>query len=224
MWETDAQALAAAIGRDFPSDGTANVWWIGDQAPALRIIDCVLSLRRKYESVVIPRVKGFLESFPEIRSCADLAGLITEHSTPHEFARDALRLDSAGLGKRVQLVTQYLIESQVRFAGDTEVMRLHAWATWTRPGDHLAVGVHGFGLAGFQYLRMLFGADTAKPDVHIMRYVSGVLGRKVSDIHTLYILERAGEITCRSIRQLDNLIWQRGRTARKAKPVRPCVP
>ena len=29
------------------------------------------------------------------------------------------------------------------------------------------VGVRGFGLAGFQYMRMLFGAQTAKPDIHI---------------------------------------------------------
>lgn len=50
--------------------------------------------------------------------------------------------------------------------------RLRRLARWAPPCDYLVVGVAGFGLAGFQYLRRLFGAETTKPGVHVMRYVA----------------------------------------------------
>jgi hypothetical protein len=64
-------------------------------------------------------------------------------------------------------VIRYLLDVQADFKEQDEEARLHAWAEWARPGDYLALNVPGFGLAGFQYLRMLFNAQTAKPDVHI---------------------------------------------------------
>jgi hypothetical protein len=69
-------------------------------------------------------------------------------------------------------------------------------AAWAGPGDYLSVAARGFGLAGFQYLRMLFGAQTTKPDIHIIRFVSTIIGRKVTDVQALYLLERTAK-TCR---------------------------
>ena len=87
------------------------------------------------------------------------------------------------------------------------------WAEWTRPGDYLAVGVKGFGLAGFQYLRMLFGAQTTKPDIHIMRFVAEHIGRPVTDIQALYLLEKAARLAGLPLRELDAAIWEsRART------------
>jgi hypothetical protein len=48
-----------------------------------------------------------------------------------------------------------------------------------RPGDSYFLGIKGFKLSGFQYLRMLFGAQTTKPDVHIVKFISEIVGRKV---------------------------------------------
>jgi len=222
MLEANALTLAHAITRDFPTD-SADDWWIASQHPSARVIDCVLSLRKDYKKVVLPRVKSFLASYPTTISCQDLATLITSFPSTQEFTSRALRLNAPALGDRLMSVTQYLIKSQQRFDYAAEEARLRAWATSASPRDFRKLNAKGFALAGFQYLRMLFGADTAKPDVHIIRYVADVLGHKVSDIDTLFILERAGEIAGRSIRRLDNVIWQRGANGSDTRDsCRPC--
>lgn len=209
MWEHDAEHLAEAMARDLV-DRPEPDWSIASKPPAVRVIDCVLSLRRSYKSVVIPRVEQFCREHPGVTSCPDLVDAIRGAPTPRDFMRKVLTIDSPAKGQTLLGVAEYLVDVQHRFEKPTEVDCLRAWANWARPGDYLAVGVSGFGLAGFQYLRMLFGADTAKPDVHIVGYVSQVLGRPVSDIHALYILERAAELSGHSVRRLDGLIWERG--------------
>jgi hypothetical protein len=71
-------------------------------------------------------------------------------------------------------------------------------------------GFRGFGLAGFQYLRMLFGANTTKPDVHVRQYVSEAVGRRrVSEVEALNLLERAASDAGIGLRDLDTTIWEK---------------
>src|SRR5689334_2105938 len=133
MREADAQAVAQAIARDFPGDPGGEPWWIAQQVPAARVIDCVVSLRRSYDSVCLPRVKEFIADHPDVRSCDDLVKRIG--ATPGRFGPDVLRIDSAPLGVRILAVAQYLVDAQARFPGKTEEARLLAWAKWARPGD-----------------------------------------------------------------------------------------
>jgi len=72
----------------------------------------------------------------------------------------------------------------------------------------LAVEVRGFGVAGFQYLRSHFGADTVKPDVHIRRYVDDVLQRPVGDVAMVWLLEQACQKIGASPLAIDTRIWQ----------------
>lgn len=209
MWEDDARHVAEAMVRDLAGRPEPD-WSSAARPPAARVIDCVLSLRRNYKSVVLPRVECFCREHPGVTSCADLVHAIGNAPSPRDYMRRVLRIDSPTKSKTLLGVAEYLVDIQQRFEGTTEEDRLRAWANWARPGDYLMLGVSGFGLAGFQYLRMLFGADTAKPDVHIIRYVSKVLGRQVSDIHALYILERAAVLAGQSLRRLDGLVWERG--------------
>ncbi len=212
MIEADARTLVPAIVRDFPAvRPPVQVVW--RSIPPIKVIDCVLSLNRRYESFVVPRVRAFAERFPAILGCADLLELIGTYSSPAAFASDALEFGGGARGRTVHGVVQFALDAQSRFGGATEDDRLSAWAHAARPGDYLAVGVRGFGLAGFQYLRMLFGAETTKPDVHVVRYVSKVLGRAVSDVHALYALERAAELSGAAIRSLDAAIWDAGSAA-----------
>ena len=65
---------------------------------------------------------------------------------------------------------------------------------------------------------MLFGADTAKPDVHIIRFLSDTLNRGVSDIESLLLLEAASERVGISVRAVDSFIWKRGARGRQDAP------
>jgi hypothetical protein len=208
MIEHDAALLAAQLRRDFPA-AKEEMWGNRASPPPIQVVDCVLSLRRPYEKVVLPRVRAFATRRPEIATCLDLRDLIGSYPGPAEFLAAELDTRHARRAATLVGVVDYVLDVQARFDGGTEAERLLAWARWARPGDYLAVGVPGFGLAGFQYLRLLFGAETSKPDVHIIRYVSEAVGRTVTDIQALYALERASELVGVSVRALDSEIWKR---------------
>ena len=212
MIEVDARVLAERLRRDFPSPRPVAVpdW---RRTPASRVIDCVLSLRKSYERVVKPRVKRFSDEHPGVVTCADLRELIRAHPSPLAFHRPVLDMRSPGKAAMLVGVLDHLIDVQPRFDGETEDDRLGAWASWARPGDYLMLGVPGFGLAGFQYLRMLFGAQTTKPDVHILAYVAEALSRPPAttpgeQVRAVYTIERAGELLDIPVRDIDVAIWE----------------
>lgn len=200
--------MAEAIRRDFAGlDASPPPAW--DAAPPVKVIDCVLSLNRPYKTVVAPRVDAFARDHARVETCIALRDLIESFESPAGFMQEFLDLRDARRAKTLVGVTDYVIDVQSRFDGCDEESRMRRWAEWARPGDYLAVGVPGFGLAGFQYLRMLFGADTTKPDVHICRYVAKVLHRDISEIEALYLLERAADLAGISLARVDSAIWTR---------------
>ena len=55
---------------------------------------------------------------------------------------------------------------------------------------------------------MLFGADTAKPDVHIVNFLRENLGKKVSKIEAVYLMEKSALHAGIPTRLIDHLIWR----------------
>jgi hypothetical protein len=55
---------------------------------------------------------------------------------------------------------------------------------------------------------MLFGAETAKPDVHIRRFVEQAVGHPINDARALTLLEMAAKRLNWNLRALDNEIWE----------------
>ncbi len=176
--------------------------------PALNVLECVLSLHRNYNRVVEPRLNGFAERNPEVKSLKDLKGIISRLGKT-EFLRQELDYDDQARAKTLLGVVKWLSKVQGSFEGATENKRLHSWAVQSKPADFERVHVKGFGLAGFQYLRMLFGAQTVKPDVHIRRFVCTAIG-KVTDEQVVRYLELAAKKVNLPIRDVDAKIWQRG--------------
>lgn len=152
-----------------------------------------------------PPIKA--QAHPAVKTCADLRQFIDAYASPLDFLKQELSTNDRHRAVVLSQVVTYLLDVGRQFGGDSEEQRLSAWARWARPGDYLALDIRGFKLAGFQYLRMLFGADTVKPDVHICRYVDQVLGAKNSEARAVYLLERAGKILGASTRSIDVAIW-----------------
>jgi len=59
----------------------------------------------------------------------------------------------------------------------------------------------------FQNPRILFGAQTVKPDVHIRRFGSRAVGQAVGDVEALTLLEVAGEHLAWPLAGIDYAIW-----------------
>jgi len=179
------------------------------RAPAVRVIDCVLSLNRQYDRFVVPRLDSFEERFSSVTNLRQLRELIDSFDSPEVFVREALSYRDAPRAQVLSRVVDFLLETSTSTPGNSELERLQNWAQEARPAGYRGVGIRGFGLAGFQYLRMLFGANTTKPDVHIRRYVAAAVGRPVSDVQALSLLEEAAGKDRVAIRDVDTTIWER---------------
>jgi hypothetical protein len=107
-------------------------------------------------------------------------------------------------------VTKYLLKVQSGYQGSSEISRLKEWAEAAKPSDSYTVGVRGFGISGFQYLRILLeAAQVVKPDVHIRGFVSEAVGHPVSDYRALELFETAGKHLGWQLTALDYAVWDR---------------
>lgn len=72
-------------------------------------------------------------------------------------------------------------------------------------------------------MRMLFGANTVKPDVHVSRFMKSCLGHSVSDLRQVQLLEEAALLLGIRAIDLDTTIWERAaREGLSGTKPRPC--
>lgn len=204
----DIEKLAIALRTLAPSiQPSAQPAWTRE--PALKVLDCVLSLNRNYLAFVEPRIVQFESAYPDVDSVRDLQGMINSYSAPFEFMKLALRYKHEERAKTLTAVVDWLVRDVTGVcSGDAELTLLEAWAKDASFSS--APRIRGFGLAGFQYLRMLFKANTVKPDVWIKRFVSEQVGYNVSEHKALSLLELAAPVAgVRSLRDFDTTVWER---------------
>ncbi len=210
--EADVAAITARIEQlspDILGFGFADPEW--SRPPAVKIIDCVLSLNRKYDTFVVPRLETFMSNNPEIQQTIELANLIASYPTPHAFMGQELNYNHEDRARILDSVVKYvctIVEGTQTIEEEKEFLK--QWAIQAKPQECYTLNIKGFKLAGFQYLRMLFRADTAKPDVHIIRFLSNILNRKISAIESLLLLEAASQRAGLSVQAVDSFIWKWG--------------
>lgn len=205
----DLARLIFSLKNDFPvlKPSTDKAW---SRPLALRIIDCVLSLNRNYDSFVVPRLDAFEEKFPDVMYVRDLHELISRYDNPADFMALELNYYHPYRARILFDVVEKLIKILGNAHRKIEAELLEKWAKNAHPQDAKSeFNIDGFALAGFQYLRMLLGANTSKPDKHMINYVSNAVGHLVSADKILALLESAAEKLDISLRDLDTNIWER---------------
>jgi hypothetical protein len=133
---------------------------------------------------------------------------MARYPSPDAFVAEVLHYRHATRAAILGAVVNWLATVSGDGSDAEQLLNLQNWANNARPGDHTALRIKGFGLAGLQYLRMLFGANTTKSDIHILHYVASRIGRPVSDIVALQLLEHAAVEAGVSLRDLDTTIWE----------------
>ncbi len=207
--KTDLEAVIEGIKRLGPKVrgfGSVDPAW--GRPPAVLVIDCVLSLNRRYDSFVVPRIENFMEKHPDIQSVNELRILIAKYPTPHDFMHQELNYNYEERANTLLKVVDFLSQIIRNASNMQEDEALKQWAIKAKVEEYQALNIVGFGIAGFQYLRMLFGADTSKPDVHIIRFVSNLINRNVSPIEALNLLEASSAYLELSVRDVDTFIWE----------------
>jgi hypothetical protein len=208
MASSDHDRLVSAFRELSPSIQTsADPAW--SREPALRVIDCVLSLNRNYDRVVVPRLDSFARERPLVKSVSDLDLEIGKYRSPDDFVREALNYNHRERADILAKVTKWLVGIGRSQSPARQLVNLETWARSASFDSDQAPRIRGFGLAGFQYLRMLFGANTTKPDIRICCWVAKKIGRSVTPGAALVaLLESAATEAGVSLRDADTTIWE----------------
>ena len=205
--DADIDTIASAMKWVF-SNVAHEIDGIYSKPPAQKVIACVLSLGTNYEGVVPKRLRKFEENHPDVNSITDLEKLIAGYSTPYEFFVKELdhkkKIKASTINELVKFFRRTIRKSPTL----SEEEALEQWAIKAKPEDYLTLNIKGCRIACFQWLRMLFGADTAKPDVHIVNFLSENLGKKVSKIEAVYLMEKSASRASISTQLIDHLIWR----------------
>lgn len=207
--QEDCKKLKQAISEVKLLEGEANE--IGCYKNAVLVcLDAVLSINRKYYSFVVPRIKRFQEEYSDIDTLPKLWELIKNTST-EEF----VKIWNYNHPQRVEILTRLvgkLIDcAKIKNSDSPEqgLSKLRMWANSTNIYGYKDFNVPGIGVATYQYIRMMLGAKTVKPDVHIKRDIFSVLNKKLNDYDTIDIFEKACNSQNIDISKADRSLWKK---------------
>ena len=184
-----------------------------DQSPAVKVINSVLSLRRPYRTVVKPRLDAFQENNPDVIQVSDLVNLMARYDTPYDFLKAELDFGSELKATAIDDVVEKLCGIINASPSVPEEDAIRQWALHANPGGYRVWKITNFGIAGFQWLRMLFGADTVKPDTHILNFLADTLNERFPQtsykkkLEAVGLIEEASAYSEFSARDIDRIIW-----------------
>lgn len=179
---------------------------LGNYKTAVLIcIDAVLSINRQYYKFVVPRINYFQNKYSYVIELRQLLSLIEEKGI--EGFSECWNYKHNDRVETLYLLVQKLIDIAKQYPSVSELESLKVWAKQSLPSDYKEFKVKGIGLATYQYIRMMLGASTVKPDIHIKRAISNVLNKNISDIDAINLFEQA----CRNLNLdtavIDHNLW-----------------
>ena len=189
--------------RSLSLDFTRRPKEFGYRNPALILADAVLSINRNYKYFVMPRITLLEQS--NISSFENLIAKIEKIG-----ADGFCELWRYNHKSRVELLhilaTRFMIIRKDMKAR-TDLNALHQWGKITQPGDFRDFNVPGIGFTTFQYLRMMCGANTVKPDVHISKAILLGTGERLSAIDKVNLVEQTAVSMGIQAQDLDYALW-----------------
>ncbi|MDE0398364.1 MAG: hypothetical protein OXL96_11220 [Candidatus Poribacteria bacterium] len=182
-----------------------------DQSPAVKVINSVLSLGLDYRTVVKPKLDAFQENNPDVIQVSDLANLIARYPTPIDFLAQEFgykhKPKSIRKANAINSICEKLCGIINASPSVLEEDAIKQWALQAKPEGYRIWNIKEFRLAGFQWLRMLFGADTVKPDRHIINFLSHTLNPQISPLESVELIEETSAHSEFSARDIDRIIW-----------------
>lgn len=171
-------------------------------------IDAVLSINRPYLRFVVPRIRMFREQYGDDLRLEQVLSRINGLGVA-EFGMRVLKYRHADRIRVLRDLCDRLNGISSEAAAFDEFTCIHDWLAKQGVGGLDALHVRGIGLATYQYLRMLMGIDTIKPDIHISRFICEAVGRRVPQRRQIDLLEAVSRRLGFSAIALDHAIWRR---------------
>ncbi len=175
----------------------------------LILADVCLAWRNQYKKKVIPRVLSIKERYSSIKTLEQLQG--TMESLGDRFNKEFWDFNSP---RRKQMFSD-LIAEFIQYKGKMLIENdLEAMRHWARNAvlEDYKKGINGkpvtcLGIANYQYLRMLCGINTVKPDTHILRGVKDALGYETRPFQVVKLIEITSHHMGTSALEIDQLLW-----------------
>ena len=189
-----------------------------DHTPAVKVINSVLSLGMDYRRVVEPKLDAFQEKTSDVRQVTELAAFIEEdYQTPIDFLNKEFNYKPKPKSIRKANAINSICEKLCGIINASpsvpEEDAIRQWALQAKPEGYRIWNIKEFRLTGFQWLRMLFGADTTKPDKHILNFLADTLNEKFPQtsekkkLEAVDLIEEASAHSEFSARDIDRIIW-----------------
>lgn len=199
------------------------------QSLSVCVIDCIYSLRARYEPTTINVVKRYADQYLMDRNADDpndtLSALVNRVKTcgPEAFAENVLANRQKLSGKNKCAVCLELAEMLLNEGIDT----IDDFRRCTDESglERKMLQIHGIGKAATNYLFMLAGdSNRCKPDVHIHQCIVDVCGKDVSDEECQKLFTEAAAILKKdypalTVRALDASVWEHYSKLKKASRV-----
>ncbi len=182
------------------------------------VVDCVYSLRARYNSVTVPIVERYANKYMNgDKTSADddsLTGFIDHLTVPglKSFA-DNIARNHQILGRVPKEEVCLNIAEVLQGLGIETFKDFQDYPSREKLAETIKT-VKGMGNAGVNYLFMLTGDDNkSKPDVHIHHCMEESCGEDVSDKECQQIIKETVDILKEefpnlTVRKLDGVIWR----------------
>src|SRR5215472_6662668 len=122
----DQDRLVTALRELAPSiRPSADRAW--NREPAVRVIDCVLSLNRWHDALVTTTLDRFEREHPDIRTVTDLQNLMAQYRSPSAFVREVLNY-RPGYAGMLSAVVRWLAGVSGRGLYAEQLSNLQRWA------------------------------------------------------------------------------------------------
>ncbi len=142
-----------------------------------------------------------------IRSFPDLERFLSEFTDDRDGnTKAAIALWGYKYWNRLEQLRRLVHFFKAANVVDQETLK--GWAEKSDFNRDFAGKVSGLGLAVFRWLQIRVGVETIKPDVHIKRFVSGVIGSVPNDEAVVCLLNAVSREIGRKAHELDWSIWE----------------
>ena len=190
------------------------------QSLPICLIDCVYSLRAKYESTTLPVVQRYADAYmsgDRYASGDTISSLIERIENcggPYVFAEKVVK-NHQKLGRSL-IPKEEAVYQLARFLKLLQIETLEDFQQFESPEllEVVIRAVKGISDAGVNYLFMLAGdPNRVKPDVHIHHSIVDACGRDVSNEECQTLFSEAVELLKSkhaglTVAALDNTIWR----------------
>ena len=143
----------------------------------------------------------FRSEHPGVRSLEDLEGILTDHPDDEDLAQTLWGNRHHRRARELRGLVAYF-----RARDATDLTALRRWAVRSTQEDFVG-RIKGLGPAVYRSLVMRLGVDTIKPDVHVLRFASAAIGRRVTQHEAVTSLEEVARRLGISARTLDGSVW-----------------